>query len=112
MRIAIGSYHADRCPWNPFRHGFYLSGGREDIFRIAADTHYEFGRMLAIVEGAELLEFVDTPKRMVVLETLGRRFIRATPDEIARNPRSRSAMLRGVERLLDDLTEDPVVVAP
>jgi NitT/TauT family transport system ATP-binding protein len=24
---------------------------------------------------------VDTPKRMVVLESLGRRFIRATPDE-------------------------------
>jgi NitT/TauT family transport system ATP-binding protein len=56
-------------------------GGREDIFRIAADTHYEFGRILAIVEGAELLEFVETPKRMVVLEPLGRRFIRATPDE-------------------------------
>jgi NitT/TauT family transport system ATP-binding protein len=56
-------------------------GGREDIFRIAADTHYEFGRILAIVEGAELLDFVDTPKRMVVLEPLGRRFIRATPEE-------------------------------
>ena len=56
-------------------------GGREDIFRIAADTHYEFGRILAIVEGAELLDFVDTPKRMVVLEPLGKRFIHATPDE-------------------------------
>jgi NitT/TauT family transport system ATP-binding protein len=56
-------------------------GGREDIFRIAADTHYEFGRILAIVEGAELLNFVDTPKRMVVLEPLGKRFIHATLDE-------------------------------
>ena len=56
-------------------------GGREDIFRIAADTHYEFGRILAIVEAAELLDFVDTPKRMVVLEPLGRRFVHATPEE-------------------------------
>jgi NitT/TauT family transport system ATP-binding protein len=56
-------------------------GGREDIFRISSDTHSEFGRILAIVEAAELLDFVDTPKRMVVLEPLGRRFIRATPEE-------------------------------
>jgi NitT/TauT family transport system ATP-binding protein len=58
-----------------------LRGGREDIFRIAADTHYEFGRMLAIVEGAELLDLLDTPKRMVVLEPLGRRFVKAVPEE-------------------------------
>ena len=47
-------------------------GGREEIFRIAADTHQEFGRIINIVEGAELLDFVDTPKRMVVLEPNGR----------------------------------------
>ncbi len=56
-------------------------GGREEIFRIAADTHYEFGRLLAIVEAAELLDFVDTPKRLVILEPLGQRFVRAAPDE-------------------------------
>jgi len=56
-------------------------GGREDIFRIAADAHYEFGRMLAIVEAAEMLNFVDTPRRTVVLEPLGQGFIRANPDE-------------------------------
>ncbi len=56
-------------------------GGREEIFRIAADTHSEFDRMLSVVEGAELLDFVDTPKRMVVLEPLGQKFVRAGPDE-------------------------------
>ncbi|MFL5341032.1 MAG: nitrate/sulfonate/bicarbonate ABC transporter ATP-binding protein [Gemmataceae bacterium] len=52
-------------------------GGREEIFRIAADTNTEFGRVLNIVEAAELLDFVDTPKRMVVLEAEGKRFAQA-----------------------------------
>src|SRR5262245_20264138 len=55
--------------------------GREEIFRIAADTHTEFGRMLSVVEGAELLDFVDTPKRLVVLEPLGQRFVKAGIEE-------------------------------
>ena len=56
-------------------------GGREEISRIAADTHYEFGRLLSIVEAAELLDFVDTPKRMVVLEPLGHRFVQAAAED-------------------------------
>ena len=56
-------------------------GGREEIFRIAADTHQEFGQIINIVEGAELLDFIDTPKRMVVLEPIGERIVRATPEE-------------------------------
>ena len=56
-------------------------GGREDIFRIVSDTHCEFGRMLAVVEAAELLDFVDTPKRQVVLEPEGGRFVKAVAGE-------------------------------
>jgi len=56
-------------------------GGREDVFRIANDTHCEFGHMLAIVEAAEMLDFVDTPKRQVVLEAEGKRFLTAAADE-------------------------------
>lgn len=56
-------------------------GGRADIFQIANDTHCEFGHMLAIVESAEMLDFVDTPKRLVVLELEGKRFLNATADE-------------------------------
>jgi NitT/TauT family transport system ATP-binding protein len=51
--------------------------GKEDIFRIAERTHSEIGRMLAIVEAAELLEFVETPKRQVVLTLEGNRFLDA-----------------------------------
>jgi NitT/TauT family transport system ATP-binding protein len=50
-------------------------GGREDVFRIAADTNTPFGRIMEIVEAAELLDFIDTPKRLVVLDAEGRRFL-------------------------------------
>lgn len=56
-------------------------GGREDIFRIASDTHCEFGRMLAIAEAAELLDFVETPRRLVVLEPEGERYLKAAAEE-------------------------------
>ena len=48
--------------------------------------------MLSIVEAAELLDFVDTPKRQVILEPLGQRFVRATPDK--RKPIWRDQLLR------------------
>jgi NitT/TauT family transport system ATP-binding protein len=56
-------------------------GGREELFRIAADTHSEFGRVISIVKAAEVLDFVDTPKRLVVLEPHGVRFVKADPEE-------------------------------
>lgn len=52
-------------------------GGCEDVFRIAGDTHKEFGRMLNVVEAAEMLNFIDTPRRNVLLNDLGRRFVQA-----------------------------------
>jgi NitT/TauT family transport system ATP-binding protein len=51
-------------------------GGREDVFRIGAETGREFGKMIAIVNAAELLDLVDTPRRTVILEPLGQRFVR------------------------------------
>jgi NitT/TauT family transport system ATP-binding protein len=74
-------------------------GGKEDLFRIAADTHNEFGHIIAFVKAAELLDFVDTPKRMVVLEPEGQRFVRAAPEE--RKPIWREHLLR--LRLFRDL---------
>jgi hypothetical protein len=54
---------------------------KEDLFRIAANTNHEFGQMIAVVKAAELLELVDTPKRMVVLTDIGARYVEAGPDE-------------------------------
>ena len=54
-------------------------GGQEDVFRIAADTDREFGRLIAVVNAAELLDLVDTPKRLVLLSIEGARLVRASP---------------------------------
>ncbi|WP_242342196.1 ABC transporter ATP-binding protein [Anaeromyxobacter terrae] len=54
-------------------------GGREDVFRIAAETDSRFDRTINAVNAAELLDLVDTPRRAVVLAPLGQRFVRA-PD--------------------------------
>src|SRR5262249_36756192 len=54
-------------------------GGREDLFRIAADTNREFGRVITVVRAAELFDFVSTPRRLVVLEAPGKNFLQAGP---------------------------------
>jgi NitT/TauT family transport system ATP-binding protein len=56
-------------------------GGKEDIFRIATETDKEFGDIIKIVKAAELLDFVDTPKRLVVLTPDGQRFVKATSQQ-------------------------------
>jgi len=56
-------------------------GGKEDLFRIAADTNREFGHMIAVTKAAEMLDLVDTPKRLVVLTDVGSSYVSATPDE-------------------------------
>jgi NitT/TauT family transport system ATP-binding protein len=56
-------------------------GGKEELFKIAAETNQEIGRLIGVVIAAEMLDFVDTPKRMVVLEPTGLRFVRAGGDE-------------------------------
>ena len=58
-----------------------LRGGQDDIFRIATATNREFGKVITIVKAAEMLNFVDTPKRTVLLEPLGKRFVRGAADE-------------------------------
>ena len=56
-------------------------GGSEDVFRIASDTHRQFDILLSAVQAAELLDLVDTPKRLVVLQDGARRLLKALPEE-------------------------------
>jgi NitT/TauT family transport system ATP-binding protein len=53
-------------------------GGRGDVFHIASDTHRDFGRLINVAKAAELLDFVTTPRRQVVLDHEGRRFLKAS----------------------------------
>jgi NitT/TauT family transport system ATP-binding protein len=55
-------------------------GGTQDVFQIAADTQMDFGRLIAVVKAAEMLNLVDSPKRLVILEATGKRFLEAPPD--------------------------------
>ncbi len=50
------------------------------MFRIAADTNQEFGRVIAVVKAAEMLNFVDTPKQLAILEPIGKQFVAANTE--------------------------------
>jgi NitT/TauT family transport system ATP-binding protein len=77
-------------------------GGREDVFRIASDTNREFGRVLAVVKAGEMLDLVDTPKRLVVLDRDGERFVKA--DAAGRQEIWRERLLRvGLFRTVADV---------
>jgi NitT/TauT family transport system ATP-binding protein len=56
-------------------------GGREDVFKIASDLGQEFGKLISVANAAELLDLVDTPKRAVMLNPLGLRFVKADANE-------------------------------
>jgi NitT/TauT family transport system ATP-binding protein len=49
--------------------------GRVDVFTLEKLTDAEFGHTLALVMAGEMLDFLDTPKEMVLLTDLGRRFL-------------------------------------
>jgi NitT/TauT family transport system ATP-binding protein len=55
-------------------------GGQDDIFRVAAESGREFGQVLQAVKAAELMDLVDTPKRLAVLTPEGKAFAAASPD--------------------------------
>jgi NitT/TauT family transport system ATP-binding protein len=52
-------------------------GGQMDVFRLDQQTDYDFGHTLAVVKMGEMLDFLDTPKNMVVLTSLGNKLLDA-----------------------------------
>ncbi len=55
------------------------AGGEMELFALDRITEYDFGKTIAVVKGAELLDFVDTPKQRVLLTDLGRRYVTTEP---------------------------------
>jgi NitT/TauT family transport system ATP-binding protein len=82
-------------------------GGQDDVFQIAAATHREFGRVITVVKAAEMLNFIDTPKRRVVLEPSGRRFVQAAPETRQTIWREQLLMLSWVRDIRDALRRAP-----
>ncbi len=56
-------------------------GDTADVFQISIDTRSEFGQIITIVKGAEMLDFADTPKRLVTLTAVGKQFTKASPED-------------------------------
>jgi NitT/TauT family transport system ATP-binding protein len=81
--------------------------GTEDVFRIAADTSQEFGGVIRIVKAAEMLDFVDTPKRLVILSSEGQRFVRASAEDRKTVWRERLLQLRLFQDLKHLLERSP-----
>lgn len=46
-------------------------GGKEDIYKLAAELNMEFGHVLSVIRAAEILKLVHTPGGDVVLEEMG-----------------------------------------
>jgi NitT/TauT family transport system ATP-binding protein len=85
--------------------------GTQDLFRIASDTNREFGRMMSIAKAAEMFEFVDTPKRLVVLESLGKQFLEAEPErrkQVWREQLLKLQLFREVNEVLQRQTRHEV----
>ena len=51
--------------------------GRMDAFAVDALTDYDFGHTLEVVKAGEMLGLLETPKNLVVVTDLGRRFLHA-----------------------------------
>jgi NitT/TauT family transport system ATP-binding protein len=78
-------------------------GGKEDLFRIAGDTNQEFGVVINIVKAGEMLDLLDTPKRLVTLTAEGERFVKASPSDrkvIWRQKLLGMRLFREVEKML------------
>ena len=82
-------------------------GGREDIFHISADTNREFGLMINIVKAAEMLDFVDTPKRLVALEADGLSFVRGNEQQRKALWKKKLFNFQLVHELCDKLKDAP-----
>jgi NitT/TauT family transport system ATP-binding protein len=79
-------------------------GGSSELFQVAAQTRVPFERVLNSVKGAEMLDLVDTPRRLVVFTPLGQRFVRADMDERKTIWRDQLLQLR-LFRIVKDLME-------
>jgi NitT/TauT family transport system ATP-binding protein len=79
------------------------AGGSTDIFDLSVEIGKEFGKVLALVKAAELLEFAETPKHTVVLAPLGKRYLEAKVNERKRMLNEQLRKLKLFEKVIEDL---------
>jgi NitT/TauT family transport system ATP-binding protein len=76
-------------------------GGAADIFELAVEVGKEFGKVLALVKAAELLDFADTPKHVVALTPLGRQLVSGKINERKKLVNQQLRTLRLVQRVVE-----------
>jgi NitT/TauT family transport system ATP-binding protein len=81
--------------------------GKDGVFHIAAETNRQFDEVIYIVQAAELLGFVDTPKHQVVLTPEGKQFVQAAGDERSKLWRKHLLDITLFSRVLDACRRDP-----
>ncbi len=79
-------------------------GGSADLFQLATQTQTPIDRMVRVVKAGEMLDLLDTPRRLVLLTPLGQRFAAAPRDEQKRIWAERALALR-LFRVARDLME-------
>ena len=78
-------------------------GGQENVFDLVDDLSQDFGKIMAVVEAAELLELVDTPKQVVVLEDAGRKFLAESIPDRKQDIRARVSQLRIFREIVEQI---------
>lgn len=81
--------------------------GEAEVFQIAEQTSREFARVIAVVQAAEMLDFVETPRQMVVLTAKGKTFVTATPDDRTTLWREQLLRLRVFRDVYDVIQRQP-----
>ncbi|HUJ16034.1 MAG TPA: nitrate/sulfonate/bicarbonate ABC transporter ATP-binding protein [Thermoanaerobaculia bacterium] len=82
-------------------------GGKDEIFEMSANLHMEFGVVIAVTKGAEILGFVDTPKEDVVFTPLGWQFVRADAEQRKQIWRSQLLTIKIFRDLYQRLQQRP-----
>jgi NitT/TauT family transport system ATP-binding protein len=78
--------------------------GTCDLFQVAHDTHGPFVEVLTTVKGAEMLDLLDTPQRLVRLTPLGQKFVRSGMEERKvtwRGQLLKLGLFRAVKEMID-----------
>jgi NitT/TauT family transport system ATP-binding protein len=81
--------------------------GKDGVFHIATETNRQFDEVIYIVQAAELLGFVDTPKHQVVLTPEGKQFVQAAGDERSKVWKKHLLDITLFSRVLDACRRDP-----
>jgi len=80
-------------------------GGQMEVFNLDQLTEYDFGQTLAVVKAGEMLDFLDSPKNLVLLTELGGRFLDADVNgrkTLFRRQLEKLATFQFVRRLLEE----------